>query len=289
MQDTSVPVDGGRISVWYRPAIPGNPTVTLVHGLTGNSRWWLPVILSLPESLGVIAPDLRGRGQSSDAPGPFDLESLAPDISACLNHFELQSTVLVGYSMGAWLTALYASTRTRRIGAVVLVDGGLQIDVDETLPPEKALHALIGPALARFDQSFGSIDDYLDFWRTHPALAGRWIPRLNTVFSYDAEETDDGGVVSRANPKAILAGGRDMLFDEQANKAVFELTVPTRLLIVDHDMLDHPGGFMSTDAADKAASRNPNVDVEMLTGLNHYTLILGHGASSVATSIVTSL
>ncbi|MGA7096131.1 MAG: alpha/beta hydrolase [Acidimicrobiia bacterium] len=288
MQDTSVPVDRGRISVWYRPAIPGNPTVTLVHGLTGNSRWWLPVILSLPEGLGIIAPDLRGRGQSSEAPGPFGLDSLAPDISACLNHFEIQTTVLVGYSMGAWLTALYASTRTGRIGGVVLLDGGLPIDFDENEAPEVVLKKLIGPALDRFDRTYSSMDDYLEFWQSHPAFSGRWIPRLSTVFSYDAEELN-GAVVSRANGKAIIDGGRDMLFDEQANKAVFELTVPTHVVVVDHDMLDRPGGFMSVAAATEARSRNPNVRVEMLTGLNHYTLLLGPGASSVANSIMTLL
>ncbi|MFZ0625952.1 MAG: alpha/beta hydrolase [Acidimicrobiia bacterium] len=288
MQDTSVPVDQGRISVWYRPAIPGNPTVTLIHGLTGNSRWWLPVILSLPEGLGIIAPDLRGRGQSAEAPGPFSLDSLAPDISACLNHFEIQTTVLVGYSMGAWLTSLYASTRTRRISGVVLADGGLPIDFDEDEAAEVVLKKLIGPALDRFDKTYTSMDDYLEFWRSHPAFAGRWIPRLSTVFSYDAEERN-GDVVSRANRKAIIEGGRDILFDEQANKAVFELTVPTHVLVVDHDMLDRPGGFMSVTAASDATSRNPNVGVEMLTGLNHYTLLLGTGASSVAHSIMMLL
>jgi pimeloyl-ACP methyl ester carboxylesterase len=289
VHDTSVPVDHGRISVWYRPAIPGKPTVLLIHGLTGTSRWWSPVIARLPEEVGVIAPDLRGRGQSWETPGPYDLPSMAGDLSACLNHFEVPAATFAGYSMGAWLTTLYGSTRHRRVNGIVLVDGGLRVEIDDDEEPDTALNDLLGPSLARLEMTFESEDAYLQFWRGHPALAGRWTAQMDRIFSYEIGQVRGGGFRCRANPQAIVEGGNDMLFDEQTIKAVQELIVPTTLLIVDHDLADRRGGFMSEAAALDTASRNPNLNVERLQDLNHFTVLLGSGATNVASAIVRML
>jgi pimeloyl-ACP methyl ester carboxylesterase len=274
--------------VWYRPAIPGKPTVLLVHGLTGTSRWWSPVIARLPEEVGVIAPDLRGRGQSWETPGPYDLPSLAADLSHCLNHFEVPVATLAGYSMGAWLTAVYASTRNRRVKGLVLVDGGVDIDYDTTDDPDVVVDEVFGITLGRLTTTFAAEDAYIDHWRSHPALAGRWSWLLDTVFAYDVERARVGWRV-RANREAVLAGANDILFDEQTRKAVNELTIPTHLLLADHGMDGLPGGFISESAAYEAMARNPNLKVERLTDVNHFTVLLDQGASQVASAIVRML
>lgn len=275
--------------MWYRPAIPGKPTVMLVHGLTGTSRWWSPVIARLPEEVGVIAPDLRGRGQSWETPGPYGLTAMAADFSACLNHFEVPAATIAGYSMGAWLAGIFGSTRPRRVNGVVLVDGGLRVDLDPDENPDTVLSEFMGPSLARLDMDFESEEAYLDFWKQHPALIGRWTTQMDRIFAYEIDQVRGDKYRCRANPRAVIEGGNDMLFDEEAAKAVYELVVPTRALIVDHDLADRRGGFMSEDAAAETASRNPNVVVERLRDLNHFTLILGSGATNVASAIVRML
>ncbi len=274
--------------MWHRPALPGKPTVLLIHGLTGTSRWWSPVISRLPEEVGVIAPDLRGRGQSWEAPGPYDLSSIAADFSHCLNHFEIPVATVAGYSMGAWLAAIFASTRSRRVKGVVLVDGGVKVDTPRDEDPDTVIEDMFGPALARVATTFESEVEYLSQWRAHPALVGRWSALLDLVFAYDIEPARSGFRV-RASRDAILAGARDFLFDDQTIKAVNELTVPTRLLIVDHDLTDERGGFISETAAADAVSRNPNLQLQKLRDLNHFTVLLGNGASHVASSIVQTL
>jgi len=289
VHDTSVPVDHGRISVWHRPAIPGKPTVLLIHGLTGTSRWWSPVIARLPEEVGVIAPDLRGRGGSWETPGPFELSAMATDLSHCLNHFEIPTATIAGYSMGAWLAAIFGSTRHRRVKALVLVDGGLRIQHDPDEDPDTAINDIFGTSLDRLTLTFESEDAYLEHWKTHPALAGRWSAQLDRVFGYDVEPGRGGKYAVRANHQAILAGARDILFDDETLKAVNELIVPTRILTADHDMIDERGGFMSDSAMAEAKSRNPNLSFERLRDHNHFTVLLGSGASSVASAIVRAL
>jgi pimeloyl-ACP methyl ester carboxylesterase len=269
--------------------MPGKPTVLLIHGLTGTSRWWAPVISRLPEEVGVIAPDLRGRGRSWETAGPYDLMSLAPDISLCLGHFEIPKATIAGYSMGAWLTSLYGSTRPNRVSGIVLVDGGVRIDFDPAEKPMTVLETMMGPSLARLEMTFTSVDEYIDFWRSHPAFSRRWDQQLERIFAYEVGEVRRGTYRSLVNGQSIVDGGNDILFDEQVIKAVHELTVPTRLLIADHDMADRRGGFVSEQSAREAASRNPHVTLQKLTGLNHFTALLGDGASAVASAIVALL
>lgn len=271
--------------MWFRPALPGKPTVLLIHGLTGTSRWWSPVISRLPEEVGVIAPDLRGRGQSWEHPGPYDLWSMAPDLSACLNHFEVPAAPIAGYSMGAWLATVYGSTRHRRVTGIVLADGGLRVEFDPDQSPDTVVEEVIGAALERLGMSFDSEESYLQFWRNHLALAGRWGSHLDTVFAYDVHQVKGGAYQTRANYQAIIDGANDILFDEQAIKAVNEVIVPTQLLVVDHGTDDEPGGFISEAATAEASSRNPGLSVEKLRDLNHYTILLGDGATHVASAI----
>lgn len=271
--------------MWYRPAIPGKPTVLLVHGLTGTSRWWTPVIARLPEEVGIIAPDLRGRGQSWETPGPYDLSTIAGDLSHCLNHFEVPIVTLAGYSMGAWVATVYASTRSRRVKGIVMVDGGIKVDVPQGETPDAVIEEMFGPSLDRLSMTFDSEEDYLGHWRSHPAFEGHWSAPLDLVFAYDVETWRRGYRV-RANRDAILAGAGDFLFDEQTIKAVNEVVVPSRLIMVDRDLTDQRGGFLSDPAADDAVSRNPNLTVERLSNLNHFTVLLGDGASRVASAIV---
>jgi hypothetical protein len=99
----------------------------------------------------------------------------------------------------------------------------------------------------------------------------------------------DGSYQNRINYQAIIQGANDFIFDEQTIKAVNELIVPTRLIIVDRGAADEPGGFISDAAAAETTSRNPNVTVERLRGMNHYTVLLGTGASHVASAVVRLL
>jgi hypothetical protein len=151
------------------------------------------------------------------------------------------------------------------------------------------VNTLFGPSLDRLDMAFDSEEAYLRHWRNHPALTGRWSAQLDRVFAYDVEPGRRGAYQVRANRKAILAGATDILFDEQTIKAVHELVMPSRLLIVDHGMVDERGGFMTEAIAADAASRNPNLTVEKLRDLNHFTVLLGAGANQVASAIVRML
>lgn len=283
--DLAVPVDGGDFNVWYREAKANSPTVVLIHGLIGNSRWWTPVISHLPADLGLIALDVRGRGASWEAPGPYHLKTIADDVVLCLDRLGIESGTVVGYSMGAWVANLIGKHHPDRADRLVLVDGGFPIEFDEGLDAEEILDQIVGPSLQRISMEFDSVNEYFSFFSQHPALAGRWNPTLETFLSYDVHQVDNKWT-ARANREAIIQAGYDFTLDPDTVSAWREVESSTTLLVVDHDMTDQPGGFIRLEIAQEAAAANRKIQWRLLEGLNHYTLMFGDGASLVAEAIV---
>jgi pimeloyl-ACP methyl ester carboxylesterase len=121
-----VPVRGGSLAA-FRFGAP-DPDATLVlaaHGITANSRSWLPVARALDGRAQLIAPDLRGRGESRSLPEPFGMAAHAADLVAVLDHVGAERAVLAGHSMGAYVAARVGADHPNRLEAAVLVDGGL--------------------------------------------------------------------------------------------------------------------------------------------------------------------
>src|SRR5476651_2109731 len=72
-------VNGVRLH--YLAAGEGEPVI-LLHGYAQNSHIWRPLIMELARTRTVIAPDLRGFGQSAKPDGGYDKRSMAQDIHA---------------------------------------------------------------------------------------------------------------------------------------------------------------------------------------------------------------
>ena len=286
MRDIPVEVGDGRINVWHRLAGEGSETIVLIHGLSGTSRWWGRVIEHLPVELGVAAIDVRGRGGSLEAPPPFDLLSLSDDVARTLNHLEIDRAAIAGYSMGAWVAAIFAKRHRDRAERLVLVDGGLPIPSDPAADADDVIEAAVGPSLARLGMEFESEDAFFDYWRAHPALERHWDDTMKDLLSYELTPVD-GVFRVLANPEAIRVGARQITVDPDTRAAAEDVAVSTHLIVVEKGTADQDGGMIPLDSARAVAEANPHVTMEYLEGLNHYTLVLGSGAPTVASAIAS--
>lgn len=284
MRDVSIPVPEGGINVWHRSAGEGSATAVLVHGLSGNSRWWRKVIAHLPDDIGVIALDVRGRAGSAEAPPPYDLTTISDDIVRALDHFGLERAVVAGYSMGGWVAALFGVTHPDRVERVVLIDGGFPLPRDPGADAEQVIDAVVGPSLRRLEMEFESEEAYYDNWRAHPAFENNWDDAMKLALGHELEGHGSGFRV-RANPEAIHVAAQEITIGEAANEAGARLKVPSHLIFVERGTLDQPGGMIPLQVAENAATANPELTMQYLPGINHYTLVLGNGAPSVASAI----
>ncbi|SDN21805.1 alpha/beta fold hydrolase [Allokutzneria albata] len=98
----------------------GTPVV-LLHGLGGSKDTWSAFAPMLTSRHRVIALDLRGHGDSGDA--PWDWEGAIGDIARVVSHFALERPAVVGMSLGGGLAVLWGESHPRCPG-VVNIDGG---------------------------------------------------------------------------------------------------------------------------------------------------------------------
>ena len=96
----SVQTQRGDFSLRRRPG-PGTPLV-LVHGWPESSASWQPLLPHLPAELDVIAPDLRGLGDSPRTlePDAYEKQALAQDIVSLLQALSIDQFALVGHDWG---------------------------------------------------------------------------------------------------------------------------------------------------------------------------------------------
>ena len=83
-----------------------NPAVVLLHGYGVDARMWEPQLSAL-NGYYVIVPDVRGHGRSCPC-GEFSIPAAADDVKAILEGEGCADFVLVGLSMGGYITQEYA-------------------------------------------------------------------------------------------------------------------------------------------------------------------------------------
>jgi pimeloyl-ACP methyl ester carboxylesterase len=130
----------------------GEPVV-LVHGFASNKEvnWLHPGWIATLTRAGrrVIALDNRGHGASTKLydPAAYHSATMADDVRALLDHLGIGRADVIGYSMGARITAYLALKNPERVRAGVL--GGLGSRLyDGVGLPEHIAKALEAPSLA---------------------------------------------------------------------------------------------------------------------------------------------
>jgi len=104
----------------------------------------------------VIALDNRGHGASSMLydPAAYHTANMAEDVRALLDHLDIPRADVMGYSMGARITAFFALAHPSRLQRAVL--GGLGIRLVEGVGlPESIAEALEAPSLAQVSDPTG--------------------------------------------------------------------------------------------------------------------------------------
>lgn len=163
----------------------GPRVIVAVHGITASLMSWTGVARHLPTEWSLVAMDLRGRGHSAGLPGPYGLPRHAEDVNLVARSVGAEAgIVLVGHSMGAYVTALAAAGHD--YARVVLVDGGLPMPLPAGADPDAVLESTLGPAIDRLSRNFPTADAYVDFFKAHPGFAGAWSAEAEEYVRYDA-------------------------------------------------------------------------------------------------------
>jgi lipase len=287
-QTHDVPVAGGRLRVAQWGG--SGPLVLCAHGITASHMEFQWLAAELGGEVRLVAPDLRGRGHSNGISGPWGMAAHAADLAAVLDHLGARrADVLLGHSMGGFVAAVTAAQHPDRVGAVLMVDGGvplMDIAFIGYLPfsnwlTEKIVHKLIGPSLARLDMSFASREEYHAFWRPHPAMKNDWSPYFERYLDYDLEGAPPR-LRARARKGPLIDDARTQLVERLVPRALKQIRCPVRFLRAERGMFD--GAPLWTEAKVARGARGM-ADFSSVTvpGVNHFTILMSErGAKAVA-------
>jgi hypothetical protein len=120
LERLEVDAAGGRLVVWRGGS---GPHLVLVHGVGQQAGVWAGVAPALLGDYTVHVPDLPGHGDSEPAEGTLPMTRVVAGLEAYLGTLD-GGTILVGNSMGAWVSILAALHHPQRVRRVVMVNGG---------------------------------------------------------------------------------------------------------------------------------------------------------------------
>jgi pimeloyl-ACP methyl ester carboxylesterase len=99
----------------------GDPVV-LLHGWPETWYAWRHVMPALAQNYTVIAPDLRGLGDSSKPPTGYDGKTVAEDIHQLVTQLGFNTIFLVGHDIGTWVAYPYAAENPTEVEKLVIME-----------------------------------------------------------------------------------------------------------------------------------------------------------------------
>ncbi len=280
-----VPVEGGalRVGVW-EPVGEHTADLLIIHGITSSHLAFAFVARHLP-GVRVIAPDLRGRGRSSQVEGPAGMEAHARDMGAVLDHFAIDRVVVVGHSMGGFVAVVTAHALPDRVARLVLIDGGVPFDVPTQIGPDALVAALLGPTAERLSMRFADEDAYLAFWREHPAFLDDWTDELENYFRYDL--VPDGDAWRPATRyDVVVHDTADLATGSAIRDALTELHHPAHLVSVWRGLVNETPGLYAPEYLERALASLPTLTHERIERFNHYTIVLSDAGGALVARVI---
>jgi pimeloyl-ACP methyl ester carboxylesterase len=143
----------------------GKPPLLLLHGGRDHCRNWDWTAGALRDDWHVIAPDLRGHGDSQWSPdGSYTMAGYIYDLAQLVHQQALAPVTIIAHSLGGNIALRYAGIYPEAVAGLVAIEG---------LGPSPAVLA---------ERAATSIADRMDGWiREQRALAGRMPRRYASI------------------------------------------------------------------------------------------------------------
>lgn len=120
----------GGSRIHYLDTGKGN-TIVLLHGFGEDSQIWNRQIAALSQKHRLIVPDLPGSGNSTMLSTPDTIEAYADAIDALLQHLSINECIMLGHSMGGYITLAFAEAYPERLAGWGLIHSTAFADTEE--------------------------------------------------------------------------------------------------------------------------------------------------------------
>jgi pimeloyl-ACP methyl ester carboxylesterase len=241
--------------------------VLLVHGFPLDHTMWKAQVDALAECCRVIAPDLRGFGQSSlgdaDPKVGVSMDRYADDLAEFLDALAIEEPIaLVGFSMGGYIAWQFVRKYASRLRALVQCDTKAVADTDEA----RALRIKMADQISEWGAA---------------RVAEMMGPKLLAKRSFEAKPdvvAEVRRVVEATSPAAIACAQRGMASRPDMTGLLSSIRVPTLVLVGQEDIISPPSEMRAI------ADAIPNAQFVEIADAGHMTTM--ENAQAVNTAIL---
>lgn len=179
----------------------------LLHGLADLALVWQSLGEYFAEKYHIVAPDMRGHGESGKPESGYSFAQTIADLEALMEHLNWSSAHILGHSWTAKLACIWATKNSDRFKSMILVDpifiGKMPGLIKVTFPIlYRTLETLKG---------MGPFDSFAEA-ETQAKQLGKyagWSQLQQMVFAEGIEEKSDGKWGSK-----FVIPARDEIFEE---------------------------------------------------------------------------
>lgn len=205
------------------------PLVVLLHGFPYTWALWNRLMPLLVEAgFTVMAPDLRGLGDSMKTESGYDKANVAEDVRQVVQLMEFRTIHLVGTDIGAMVAFAYASRHPAEVDRLVFA---------ESLIPGFGLEDMMNPATGGYWHFGFHAQVEVASMLTEGREADYLLPWYSMMSTSPAEIVD---AQSRFLPYYAAAGGiragfkhyQTMVHDGQENRRTFKAKLPMPILVL---------------------------------------------------------
>ncbi len=107
------------------------PPVVLVHGMGLNLAMWQGQLASLEQRFKVLRYDLLGHGDSVARAGPYRMDDFVRQLTALLDHLDIEHCHLVGFSLGGLIVQAFAVAHGNRVDRLAILNAGFDRSAEE--------------------------------------------------------------------------------------------------------------------------------------------------------------
>ena len=199
--------------------------VLLLHGLADHAGVWEPLATMLASTHPVVAPDLRGHGNSSKPDNGYDCDRILADLSSLMDHLGWASAHIIGHSWSAKLACIWATRHPEKFNRLVLVDPAFT----GKFPGWTRITFPLFYRLLPFLKMMGPFKSYDDAETQAKALKQYrgWSDHQVRVFQDSIEQQADGTWKSK-----FCMAARDGVFEDFTQVAGLNGTIHTPTLFI---------------------------------------------------------
>lgn len=114
--------DVNGVKIHYLKAGTGKTPLVVIHGFGDTSHMWIPLFEDFGKDFTIIAPDMRGLGDSSRPASGYDKKTLAVDIHELVKSLGYKQIDLAGHDIGLMVAYSYAAQFPSEVQKLALLE-----------------------------------------------------------------------------------------------------------------------------------------------------------------------